>query len=102
MQHATLTRHHVSILRSGSGVPRMSAERLYATISAMVPAGAGARRPTVLVCTDRPQLLREGPWALKLQMEYKLRTIYDFWHIVRHLQSRALRPATAAACHQVA
>ncbi|KAL1528342.1 hypothetical protein AB1Y20_009696 [Prymnesium parvum] len=75
-----------------SGVRRMSGELLYASIASMAPRAATA----VLVCTDAPALLDEGPWALKLRLEYRVHTIADFWPIVRTID--AAIPAEPAGC----
>eukprot|EP00966_Prymnesium_polylepis_P060413 1401929-Prymnesium_polylepis.1 len=82
---------------SGSGVPRMTAELLYASVATAMPPDASNPRPALLVCTDRPALLREGRWAVKLQLDYRLHTIGDFWPIVRTIDSAIpLQPSECA------
>lgn len=78
----------------GSGVPRMSGELVYASIASMAPR---TPRPTLFVSTDAPALLREGEWALKLAMEFRVHSITDFWPIVRDISE--LIPREPSECN---
>ena len=80
------------MLARHGGVPFLTAERLYATIASLVPR-SGSERPAVVICTDRPQLLRTSPWALRLRLEYSVWTVPDFEPLFRHLA-----PASAGEC----
>ena len=57
-------------------VQLVTPQRLYSAITYMA---AQNTRTVVFVSTDRPEVLRDGPWALRLHTEFRVMTIHDMW-----------------------